>query len=179
MQVSIAEWERLRDVIKDLKPDELMSEDDVNSLRTHIAAARMTYEELQTFLDENKLEITTTVGDQPKFKPVPIPETTVTKTHTISGDANPYTGKAFGEGETLTWTETETTLASTYWTLADDVGIKGGAGTNTKQPTNFKKTGPTGKGSKPQKQDPYDLKPDRYHDVNVELAKIENSIYKV
>lgn len=178
VNVTIGEWQRLQTVISGMKVGATLGAQDLNSLRYYLTQAKMSYEEMQQFLEDNQLEVKTKVKDGAKLKEVKVPKSSITKTYTISGKYNPYTGKKMKKD--LTWTETEETGESVYYTLADDVSVEkvesgGGGGTN------FTPGGDDGGSDSGEldQAEPLDKEADRYHDVNVELEKISNRLEEI
>ena len=180
MSVTIDEWNKLKDAIETTSIGDYLTDVNVDTLRTYIEQAKMTYEEFQQFLADNHLKVETDVEDEAVVKEVPIKETTTEQTHTISGEYNPYTGKKMKEP--LTWTEKVTTKSSPYYTLAENVKVQkvdaggGSGGSTSRRPTNFTKSAANSSNSsknEPDKQDLLKDESDRYHDVNVELAQIK------
>jgi hypothetical protein len=154
--------------------DEL-GQDDLVSLDKYITAAKMSQEELQAWLDANQLEVKTKEGEPAKLTEIEVDDTTIEKTHTMSG-TNPYTGEELTTP--ITWKTTETTTTTPYYTLGTDVVVT--KKNVAKSPTNFTRSAAnSGSGSKSKqanKQDRLEDESDRYHDVDVELKQISNRL---
>ena len=168
--------------ITSLNEDEIINGDNFKRFREYIENAKMSYEELIQFLDANHIKYT--IDDIEKLDVVAndIPGTKTVQTHTLNftNGLNPYTGQP--QTTPITWEETVETKASQFYTLKEKANIsKGGATNRSFAPasSSSSKKSSSGSSNKPNKMEKVETEIDRYHKVNTQITKIDNSLKKL
>ena len=170
--------EDLKKSITSLNEDDLIKGDNFTRFREYISNAHMTYDELIKFLDANHIKYEVDDIEPVEVKKNTIPGSKTTQRHTLTG-TNPYTGEQI-DGS-LSWEETVENLTSDFYTLGKEAKITKGAAAKTNfspSSSSSKKSG-SGSSSKPDKMERVETDIDRYHKVNTQITKVDNSLKKV
>ena len=169
--------EDLKRSITSLNENDLIKGDNFTRFREYISNAHMTYDELIKFLDANHIKYEVDDIEPVEVKKNTIPGSKTTQRHTITG-TNPYTGEKIDS--TLSWEETVENLTSDFYTLGKEAKITKGAAAKTNfSPSSSSSKKSSGSNNKPDKKDPITTEIDRYHKVNTQITKVDNSLKKL